>query len=153
MLESSQYDAAVLRLSELESERGLSDTEQVAKGRAVLLSSEKLPLGLADAEQAFLTALDLNPNSIDSLLELGWYYYAYQDNPSRGRPYFEAACRALRSLLTEAARGVAGCLSELESSNAARAFLQVLNQNVLVKEELPLDQQELLEPSLGHGDG
>jgi hypothetical protein len=108
----------------IETSRPLAPHELVMKGRYIQLSSEG-PQTLGDAERAFLTALELDPDYVPAILELAWFYYSVLDQPSRALPFFENAYRMSLNHLREALKGRAESRAELDSQ---ASFEQLLGE-------------------------
>lgn len=137
---SQRYDEALDLLASAETERQLDAHELVMKGRLIQLASESCQFPLMDAASAFKEALDLEPESIDARVELAWYFHTIEGDHRRAEALFRQAIASSRSQLTEAARGLAACLEEIESTAAAESFLRALHHAALVAEDL--DEQE-----------
>jgi tetratricopeptide (TPR) repeat protein len=149
LLHRQLFDEALGVISSLERSRALDPSELVAKGRTILLASVEVSVPLSAAREAFEMALELDPDSLPALLELGWYYHAVEDDSERALPFFERAIELSREHLTEAARGRAGCLAELSSQAAAAASLKSLHQAGLLVEKLSEEEQGwIFHPSL-----
>lgn len=144
-LRNQRFKEALDLLSRVESSRELDTTELLSKGRAIMLASEEIGLPLAAAEEAFKSALTLDPENVAALLELAWYYHSVEDDPHRAFPLFERAIKVSRQQLTEAARGRADCLAELESATAAATSLRTLHEAALIVKNLNEEEQEWLD--------
>lgn len=115
LAQAADYDGALETLTRLEFGRRLDPRELVLKGRCVQLGSGQL-FDLNDAEKCFLDALDLDPEYVSALLELGWYYFAVQNDAARALPFFEKGVALAREGLQEAENGVAQCLEEISEA-------------------------------------
>lgn len=143
--EASDPDGLARLFRSLPAGTVLSPGELVLKGQAILVGSDDESFSLEDAEASYREALELDSDYLPALLELAWYYHAVQDDSRKALPYFESAVKRARQVLTEAARGRAACLGELESWDAAAQSLRSVNSAALVLEELGVDDRELLE--------
>ena len=151
LLNARLFDKAVADLRKLEGQRPLTIPELVAKSRALQLaegedSENEAEDGLKAAERALVTALALDEDSVEALVDLGYFYYAVENDASRAKPLFERALSICRTGIIESASGVAGCLSELSSPLEAREFLLGLRQDLIheidAKFEPLLDEYE-----------
>ncbi|MGZ5443932.1 MAG: hypothetical protein ACXW5U_03365 [Thermoanaerobaculia bacterium] len=79
-------------------------------GDLIQLLEDDSEFDLADAEAAYLRAIDIDPSYADGYASLGFFYDAVNDDPERAQPYFEKAI-ALGS--TEAAEGLRSVLEQL----------------------------------------
>jgi tetratricopeptide (TPR) repeat protein len=122
-------------LSALERERPLAAAELVEKGRSIQLASHP-SLGLSDAEDSFKRALEIDPDYVPALIELGYFYSAVKDDVASALAWFEKAIAVSRAQLTEAAIGGSQCLAELSSEPVAANFLRDLHRQALVTEEM-----------------
>ena len=145
LLRSGHFEEVLSLLSRTETERGLDSTELVVKGRAIQLASEETRFPLAAAEEAFQLASKLDPEHVAALLELAWYHQAVEDDPGRALTFFERAIQLSRQQLTEAARGHAACLAQLDTPIAAAASLRSLHRAALLVETLDEEEQDWLE--------
>lgn len=144
LLEAEKFDDVLALLSDIETQRSLTLRELVIKGRCIQLTSDLESWQLTDAVSAFEKALEIEPDYVPALIELGFFYYAIEDNASRALPLFEAAVRIVRAQLTEAAVGKSGCLEELEGEEAAATFLNALHRRALLEEELDEEKRHWL---------
>jgi tetratricopeptide (TPR) repeat protein len=149
LLRSGRFDDALVLLSSTEANRELDLAELVSKGRAIMLASAQTTYPLATAEEAFQRALDLDPHHVPALLELAWYYHSVEDDSQRALPLFEQAIELSREQLTEAARGRAGCLAEMDSEAAASASLRSVHEAALFVEGLTEEEQGWLKSRSG----
>lgn len=139
---TEDYDGALGSLRELEKERPLSARELVVKGRLVQLASEDASAGLHEAEAAFKAALEIDEGYVPALLDLGWFYYAVQDDSQKAIDFFRKAASINAEHLLEAVRGTAECLVELESAEVAVNYLEEEERRISfadkIREELEL---------------
>ena len=112
LLEQHRFDGVSDLLDSEEELRALTPRELVIRGRVIQLGNGERH-SLPEAEAAFLQALDMDPEYVPALLELGWYYHAVQDDASQGLAYFERALTEARELIIEAEKGRDECKSEL----------------------------------------
>ncbi len=79
-------------------------------GDLIQLLEEPRNYRVADAERAYLRALDIAPNEPEVLVSLGYFYDAVMDDPARAKPFFEQAV-VLGS--SEGQEGLQGVLEQL----------------------------------------
>lgn len=119
-----------------EKQTRLIPSELVLKGGLIQLTPDDGTYELSDAEAAFVQALELDPDYIPALIELGSFYYSVEDNPAKASELFERAVRLGREQLTEAVIGLTGCLEEIRSREEAIKFLQDVKRDALIQEKL-----------------
>lgn len=148
LMEHKRFSEALNLLRGAESRRELTPVELVQKGRCNQLAPDEGEWDLKDSEEAFKKALLIEPDYLPALIELGFFYYAVEDDSARALPLFERAVEISRLQLTEAAMGMAGCLEELQSQNEASAFLGDLHCGALVEEKLDEEKREWLQQGI-----
>lgn len=116
LVTSGQYEAAVKFLSEREEGGALSSSELVLKGQCLQLSPKGGAKELEAAESSFNAALSTDPEYVPALLELGWFYYAVEDDAKRALPFFDRAIAVSLEQLKEAIKGKRDCVEELQSA-------------------------------------
>ena len=117
------YDEALRELKKIEEQRTLPVNILVLKGMCIQLGSEKCPYALADAEAAFKSALEVDGDYFDALIELAAFYNTTQGQAEKALPFYEKALQLARSQLTEAIQGYAECCSEVRSADEALALI------------------------------
>ena len=121
LVDAHRFDECLEEFARVERQRLLLPNELVQKGRCVQLSDSEEG-SLQDAEEAFRRALDLDSDYVPALLELGWYYYAVEDDAPTALGFFKRALAVIKEYLKEARQGQEECLSEireLETSDEA----------------------------------
>ena len=78
---------------------------------------------LGEAFDALSLAVELDPQSVDALTELGFYLYAIQNDANRALDVFERGIRIGAQSLREAYVGRVKCLLELRRRSAAARAL------------------------------
>lgn len=86
---SQRFDEALKFLGKLEKERELTPYELVTKGRCIQLASEGEGWELEEAANVFKQALEIEPEYVPALIELGFFYFAVEGNASKALPLFE----------------------------------------------------------------
>ena len=118
LFDAGRYDDCLREFAKIERERFLFPNELVQKGRCVLLGSGEVQPP-ERAEHAYLRALELDAEYAPALLELGWYYYATQDDAATALGYFEKAAAVSEDALKEAGEGRDKCLAEIRELEAS----------------------------------
>lgn len=136
LVESERFDEALSVLSSVEESRPLTADELVLKGSYIQLSSGVGTPPLNEAEHSLLEALRQDQDYVPALLELGWFYYAVENDAEKALPFFEKALATSLGELKEAIRGKKGCLEELKSSDEAEAFVRGIVSSSLREEDL-----------------
>ena len=124
-LEEAGANSEVIRiLDELEKNGAeLTSDQLVLKGRCILRSDETQGFEPSDAECAFKEAIRANPQCVEALLELGWYYFYVDDDAGRAQPLFEQVLTICRASATISCIGIAKCVAELKSKKECLAYL------------------------------
>lgn len=148
LMEQQKFSELLNLLRRVEMHRDLTPVELVERGRCVQLAPDEGEWSLKEAEEAFKKALQIDPDYISALTEIGFFYYAIEDNSAQALPFFQRAVEISRLQLTEAAMGMAGCLEELQSQDAAGGFLSDLHCGALVEEKLDEEKREWLQQGL-----
>jgi len=81
---------------------------------------------LEESHKAFTDALLIDPESIDALLELGYYHLNVQDDPQSAKPFFERVVALLQARCVEAIQGTALYLSETEQGGREALAIKCL---------------------------
>jgi hypothetical protein len=68
--------------------------------------------------------LELDDGDPEILNDLGFFYYAVEDDYRRAMPLFEKAVEISQRLLGESVSGMAKCIEEANSAKAAGRFAQ-----------------------------
>lgn len=136
-----EFDQGLKELLAAESREPLLPHEQVKKGRLILLSSEEVEASLEQAKEAFEAALKLDGDFVPALLELGWYYYALENDSVRAQPFFDKALTLARENVTEALSGRVACIEETLSEETAREEYRrwTASEALIVREKLSPD--------------
>jgi len=141
LVREKRFDEAVAALAAVESTRRLSVAELVLKGDCIQLGSGAGTLPLGEVERSFSAALEQDEEYVPALLGLGWFHYAVQDEAQAGLAFFERALAVGLEHLREAIKGKWSCLEELESREAADAFLRDIVRSALKEEDFPRDAE------------
>ena len=134
-ISEGKADEMLLKLNRLEKDRPLHPMELVWKGRYIQMGSGAVISDYREALPAFREALDIDDVFVPALLELGWFYYAVENNAKMALPFFDKALAVCLDQLREAIRGKQGCIEELQSSEAATNFLQEIVRSGLREED------------------
>jgi tetratricopeptide (TPR) repeat protein len=95
-----------------------------------------------------LEAIENDENYVPAHIDLGFYYYAVEDDSEKALGYFEQAINKSASHLREAIIGKAKALADLDRHQEA---LACLNGNVIADADFGLIREELSEQdSSGH---
>ena len=108
------FDERLRVLGEVEQVRDLTPRELVLKARCVQLgggaSNE-----LLDAKQALMRALDLDPDYLPALVDLGYFHSVVLDEEAQAQPYFERAIELAAKYQHEAMEGLEDFIHRRES--------------------------------------
>jgi tetratricopeptide (TPR) repeat protein len=111
--DSMDYKGVIDEVVKMRTENSVSAAALVLLGKAIQLGPDDGSLELKDAEASFLEALRIEPLYAPALLQLGWYYFAVEDDAKRALPYFEQAEEICQSQLSSAKDGASQCREEL----------------------------------------
>ncbi|HEY0553122.1 MAG TPA: hypothetical protein VGG20_02590 [Thermoanaerobaculia bacterium] len=142
LAKAHEFEKALALLSAIESERKLSVAELIVKGLCIQLASGVGTPPLSEVEGAYLEALKQDDEYVPALLELGWFYYAVEDDAERALPLFDRALAGSLGQLKEAIKGKKGCLEEVQSDEAAEEFVRDMVGKALKEEEFSEVAQE-----------
>jgi tetratricopeptide (TPR) repeat protein len=126
---AKQFDEALNEIAILEKKHGLPLDVLIIKGMCIQLGSEKSPYRLDDAESAFKKALEIDPDNLEALIEIGHYYRAIDDRDDIAKTYFEKAFSIARTRISEAIQGIALCISETNPSEALSFIEQAMKDS------------------------
>jgi tetratricopeptide (TPR) repeat protein len=118
------FNEAAKLLKRVPSEYPWTVPQLILKGHIIELSDDSEEWSLADARKSYETALRIDPENVEAMLELGWFHLHVMDNRSKALPYFEKAISVLTRQFGEALTGKASCIEEETSAKAASKFLQ-----------------------------
>ena len=126
---SHQFDKALAKLASIERRISLPPCLFVLKGICLLLSSGKRGSELEEAEQALWMPLEMDPEYVPALIELGFLYELVHDKPRRAIPYFKKALAISKWNMSEVVKGLGMTLAETKSPKKARDFInQILKR-------------------------
>lgn len=118
LFDAHRFDECVEEFRKLEASRDLLPNELVQKGACLQLGSGETG-SLEDVEEAYHRALELDADYVPALLELGWFYYAVQNETEKALSFFNRATELLNEDAREAAEGREKCLNELRDDRIA----------------------------------
>jgi tetratricopeptide (TPR) repeat protein len=104
----SRFDDAVAMIDGLEAQGFTSPQLQVLKGTYLQLGASG-KYSLDDVEEAFRRAIDLDPDSAEAHIDLGWFLCRVVEDTVQARSCFEEALRLATDLRNEARTGLAEC--------------------------------------------
>jgi tetratricopeptide (TPR) repeat protein len=100
------------------------------------LDDEKTLYELSDAEDAFKRAIEMDEDYTLAMVELAWFYLNVLDDAERATGLFQRAVASYRKAMTEAVVGLAKCLMESKSKEAAKTYLAEITRSCLDANEL-----------------
>jgi hypothetical protein len=124
LIQEKRFDEALSLISSIEKSRNLTFSELLLKGRSIQLASGNGTPPLGEAERAFIQILEQDGDYVPALLELGWFYFAVENDAMRAMPLFERAISLSLEQLKEAIRGKKECLEELRQGEENDKFVQ-----------------------------
>jgi hypothetical protein len=126
---------AVQLLKDLEQQRLLYPKVLVLQ-YLYLITTDFSNESLSDLENILMDALKIDDNYLPALVELAYLKLVVQNNPGQALPLFEKANEIARSNITETVIGQAQCIAELQSSEAAIAFLEDQKEKAIDPDKL-----------------
>jgi hypothetical protein len=135
LISEEKFDEVLSLISGIEGTRRLTVSELILKGSSVQLSSGVGTPPLSEAERAYLDALEQDSEYVPALIELGWFYYAVEDDARMALPLFERAIAVGLEQLREAIKGKRDCVEELQSGEAADEFLRNVCVTALTEQD------------------
>ena len=127
---ADDYDGVLKEIKKLEQNSLLPLNILVLKGTCIRLSDNQDIYSLEDAEKSYKKALAIDPDYVEALIELGYFYLDVMDDAKKAFPYFEDAIRVIKGQVNEAFIGHAFCMSELESPDKAINLIQNLQISI-----------------------
>ena len=127
LLEKQSYGEAFKLVDELLVDYPYSSELLVNRARIIqLLDKDDLSdiPSLDSARESLKLSQILNPNYLDSSLELGYFEYAINDSPETAINYFETAREKAESMLKELLIGEIKCYLDLGKILEARQILE-----------------------------
>lgn len=84
------------------------------KGRCIQLGTKKVRL--SEVEKCFKKAIALDPNCVEAMIELAWFYHSVQDNPKRAIVWFNKALQIVKLQYKEIRKGLR-CIEKEKDAN------------------------------------
>ena len=118
--------------------RRIKEGEQSGQVTAELLVKKAMCLQMLDdngtleeVEQTFETALQLDPKSIQALMEFGWFQLNVKDQPRCAETLFRRALELQVPVNTEIAAGLLKCLREVSPRLDSERLLRTLIDSLI----------------------
>lgn len=119
------YEAALVKINDFLSEYPYITRLLLLKGEIIQLLDEDSPLAeLKDARKAFELAMEVDPKSIEALLELAHFYSAVEDNDLKAIQFFDQTIQLCLMLLQEAYIGKIKTLINSERKSEALELIK-----------------------------
>ncbi len=134
--QEGQYQETLRLIESAEREGVLHPEILVWKGRCLQLLNNETHYQLTDIENTFKQALEIDAEFIPAIVELAWFHLNVLDNAELATTLFEKAITLYRQAITEAAVGMAKCLIESKSEEAARNYLKEISYSCLDIDEI-----------------
>lgn len=143
LMSIGDIENALLRIEKFES-LGLAVPQLlVLKSMCIQLGTGEQKYGLSDVENALESALQIDSNCVEALIESAQYWFYVEDDAKRALPLFQKAFEISKGQILEAITGIAECMNEVSSSNEARAFLKGISSEIIDEQKLQLIQEEI----------
>lgn len=134
--EEGNYQEALRLIEDAEKGCLLHPDVLVWKGRCLQLLNEETTCQLSDIENTFKQALEIDADFTPAVVELAWFYLNVLDDAERAAKLFEVAVGSYRQAITEAIVGMAKCLMESKTKDAARSYLEEITSSCLDVNEI-----------------
>ena len=116
-IKEKKYEEAFNILENAEKKNILCPELLILKARILQLSNFG-EYDLTDIEKIYKRALLIDENYINTLIEIGYFYYAVLDNNKLAEKYFKKALRKCKKQMTEIVIGLTKCKEEYSIENA-----------------------------------
>ena len=143
-MKSKHFDLVLSEYKQIEDEF-LPSNMLIMKSTAIQLAEDACGYSLDDAREALLTALEIDPENSEVLMELGYFYYAVDDNPKESFSFFEGAIKASRKIFRDSIVGGANAKFELGLKAEAKSIACIaagLANDIKIQELLDLINNE-----------
>jgi len=126
------FSKALECFSLLPKETQLTIKDLLLKSRLILLSDSDCECPIEKAEEALNQALTIDPENLETLIELGFFYSRIMDDEQKGRAFFERALNLSRRAIESIFEG----LQEIEenSSDGRKRSIQSQRLELILKE-------------------
>lgn len=143
LIDKKKFDAA-LKLMDKYSDLEASNAQYCCiKGMLIQAANDCLKYELIDSKKMFLKAIKLDRKFYRAHVELGYYYYVFDDNYKKAIEHFEKAIDNYSYRVTDGILGKAKSLSEIRNNKAAVKFLEKFKANPLNMDEIDSLIEEL----------
>jgi tetratricopeptide (TPR) repeat protein len=125
LLREGNYEAAFVLLERLLSEYPFVTRLLIKKGELIQLLPEASELGeLSDAQKTLELAVEIDPQSVEAILELAYFYSAVLDREKESEKLFDRAIQRCFEFLEQAYLGKIQSLMSRGRSVEARQWFQ-----------------------------
>jgi hypothetical protein len=124
-----KYSEALQRIKEIE--RSGDVTAELLVQKAMCLQMADDNGTLEEVEQTFETALQLEPESVQALVECGWFQLNVKDQPQCAQVLFSKALELQVSVNTEIVAGLLKCYREVSPENHSERLLTELTHSLI----------------------
>jgi tetratricopeptide (TPR) repeat protein len=94
------------------------------KSRCAQIAEDGPSFELAEIKAMLEKALELDDEYVPALIDLGYFYLRVEDNARSAIPLFQRALGIVKDSAAEIIVGLAECISDTESEEAAKSFSQ-----------------------------
>ena len=131
------FSKALECFSLLPKETQLTIKNLLFKSRLILLSDSDCEYPMAKAEETLNQALTIDPENLETLIELGFFYSRIMDDEQKGRAFFERALNISRRAFESICEG----LQEIEenSSEGRKKSIQSQRLELILREFAALE--------------
>lgn len=127
LMKEKSFDLAIGEYKILKHEQ-LTPSLLIMKSTAIQLAEDSQGYTLDDAKEALLSALALDPENPETLMELGYFCYAVEDNTLESISFFDDAAKNSRKIFLNSIIGGINARLELGlKSEAKRAMHMYTN--------------------------
>lgn len=115
----------------------------VWKSRCLQLAEDTAPYQFSDIEASLKRALSIDEEYLPAIIDLAYFYLNVLDDAGAAKELFERAIKLCREEVTEVITGLAQCLAEKESKEAALNFLNDATSHTLDQERVEEVKKEI----------
>ena len=145
LMGEKKYNEAILIIEKLEIANPINPKILILKARCIYMSDSKNKYTLNDVKKLYKKVLELDNNHIEALIELGYFYYANDNNPNKAIPYFTKAIKLNKNFLIDSIKGIVKCFEETKSVLFALSYLKEARSDLLRNSDLAELEKELEE--------
>ncbi|UXY54038.1 tetratricopeptide repeat protein [Pseudomonas tohonis] len=124
LMKEKSFNLVIEEYKNLKNEQ-LTPCLLIMKSTAIQLAEDSQGYTLDDAKEALFSALALDPENPETLMELGYFYYAVEDNTQNSITFFDDAAKKSRKILLNSIMGGINARLELGLKSEAKGVMRM----------------------------